>query len=267
MVRWDLIRWAEGDNLLPIKWVEAVRWDLIRWVGEASTKWEVKIRWVEVARWEVSTKWEVKWEVVRWEVNKTGNKILFTTKIRNGVKVATLLCLNGKTNTTPTSLLSNLTRNVENAMELELFNVKICPSPVEIATENKVFVLNASEEELTISMENPVKNVKEVNGKKKEEREAKIKEVPAAPAMIIATGAENMEEIMEDNKVLEGREDLEVRAVSKDTVKEVMVRAVMVVKEGKEGKGAIMANTATSNKALVEDNRASGDSLAIKMSK
>ena len=162
--------------------------------------------------------WEVRWEVDtwvdRWEEDiSNGSKIHSTTKIKNGVKEATIRCLIGKMLTMFISLPFNSTEDAKNVMELEQYNEEVCPFLVEIVIRNKVFAPSAMEEVSTILMENHAENARKESGEGKKEEEV------TAAALVMTTTGEVKEDM--EGKVSKDKVDLEDKVFRDKEVSEV----------------------------------------------
>ena len=117
-----------------------------------------------------------------------GNKMLFTTRIRDGVRADTIKCHNGKTSITSISHLSNSMEDAVNVMVLDQLLEEECLFHAEIAIGREVFVPNVLVVELTILMEDLAGNVKEATGKEEEGTE-----VLAVAVLVMTTMVEDME--------------------------------------------------------------------------
>ena len=169
-----------------------------------------------------------------------GNKMPFITRIRDGVRVDTIKCHNGKTSITSISHLSNSMEDAVNVMALDQLIEEECLFHAEIAIGREVFVPNVLVEELTILMEGLAGNAKEVTGKEEEDTE-----VLAVAVAVMTTMVEDMEVLevmvvmvdhnssMED-QVMEVLEDMVDHNFSKVDqvmeVQEVKVASEMVLK-------------------------------------
>lgn len=175
---------------------------------------------------EASTK-AVKASISRVEdngVDRASNKVVvitsgsktLSTSSRDGEKEVISRCHSGRTKIMYTFHPFNSTEVAKNAMELELLTDMELLLLAEIVTGNKAYVLNVSVEEPTILMENLVINVREENGRKKEDTA-----VPAAVPVM------EVKEVKEDNGVKE-----EVRAlISKEVVKDLIKEVKDLIKE------------------------------------